>query len=36
MIDIDKSAEANAVENLLDEALSSVPAAALHLLASFG
>jgi hypothetical protein len=35
MIDIDKSAEANAVENLLDEAMSSVPATALHLLASF-
>ena len=34
-IDIDKSAEANAVENLLDEAISSVPAVALHLLASF-
>ena len=35
MIDIDTSAEANAIENLLDEAISSVPAAALHLLASF-
>jgi hypothetical protein len=33
--DIDKSAEANAVENLLNEAISSVPAVALHLLASF-
>jgi hypothetical protein len=31
MIDVDKSAEANAVENLLDEAISSVPEAALHL-----
>jgi hypothetical protein len=36
MIDIDRSAEANAVENLLDEAINSVPAVALHLLASFG
>jgi hypothetical protein len=35
MIDIDTSAEANAIENLLDEAISSVPDAALHLLASF-
>lgn len=35
MIDIDTSAEANAVEHLLDEAISSVPAAALRLLASF-
>jgi hypothetical protein len=36
MRDIDKSSEANAVENLLDEAINSVPAAALHLMASFG
>jgi hypothetical protein len=35
MIDIDKSAEANAVENLLDEAISSVSEAALHLLSGF-
>jgi hypothetical protein len=35
MIDIDKSAEANAVENLLNEAINSVSEAALHLLAGF-
>jgi hypothetical protein len=36
MIDIDRSAEASAVESLLDEAINSVPAVALHLLASLG
>jgi hypothetical protein len=35
MIDIDTSAEANAVENLLDEAINSVSEAAIQLLAGF-
>jgi hypothetical protein len=35
MIDIDRSAEANAIEHLLDEAINSVPAAVLHLLTTF-
>lgn len=35
MIDIDRSAEANAIEHLLEEAIASVPAAVLHLLITF-
>lgn len=35
MIDIDRSAEANAIEHLLVEATSSLPAAALHQLTTF-
>lgn len=35
MIDIDRSAEANAIEHLLEEATASVPAAVLHLLNTF-
>jgi hypothetical protein len=35
MIDIDRSAEANPIEHLLDEASHSVPAAVLHLLTTF-
>lgn len=35
MIDIDRSAEANAIEHLLEEATTAVPAAAFHLLSSF-
>jgi hypothetical protein len=32
IVDIDRSAEANAIEHLLDQAIDSVPAAALHML----
>ncbi|MGB6164964.1 MAG: hypothetical protein WCF33_00130 [Pseudonocardiaceae bacterium] len=35
MINIDRSAEANAIEHLLEEAKTSVPAAVLHLLNTF-
>jgi hypothetical protein len=35
MIDIDRSAEANAIEHLLEEAIASVPAAVLHMLSTF-
>jgi hypothetical protein len=35
MIDIDRSAEANAIERFLEEAKTSVPAAVLHLLNTF-
>ena len=35
MIDIDRSAEANAIEHLLEEAIDSVPTAVLHMLATF-
>jgi hypothetical protein len=35
MIDIDLSAEANAIEHLLEEATASIPAAVLHLLNAF-
>lgn len=35
MIDIDRSAEANAIEHLLEEATTAVPVAALHLLSTF-
>jgi hypothetical protein len=35
MINIDQSAEANAIEHLLEEAIASVPAAVLHLLITF-
>jgi hypothetical protein len=35
MIDIDRSAEANAIEHLLEEATASVPATVLHLLNTF-
>jgi hypothetical protein len=35
MIDIDRSAEANAIEHLLEEAIESVPTAVLHMLATF-
>ncbi|MGH3940561.1 MAG: YaaC family protein [Pseudonocardiaceae bacterium] len=35
MIDIDRSAEANAIEHLLEEATASIPAAVLHLLSTF-
>jgi hypothetical protein len=35
MIDIDRSAEANAIEHLLEEAITSVPVAVLHLLNVF-
>jgi hypothetical protein len=35
MIDIDRSAEANAIEHFLEEATTSVPAAVLHLLNTF-
>lgn len=36
MIDIDRSAEANAIEHFLEEATASVPAAVLHLLNTSG
>lgn len=36
MIDIDRSAEANSIENLLDAMLESIPVASLYLLNSFG
>jgi hypothetical protein len=35
MIDIDRSAEANAIEHLLEESTASVPSAALHILTTF-
>jgi hypothetical protein len=35
MIDIDRSAEASAIEHLLEEALTSVPEATLHMLSNF-
>ncbi|MFI7642331.1 YaaC family protein [Nonomuraea sp. NPDC049400] len=35
MIDIDRSAEANAIEHLLEEATTAVPAAAFYLLSTF-
>jgi hypothetical protein len=35
MIDIDRSAEANPIEHLLEEALESIPAAVLYLLTTF-
>jgi hypothetical protein len=35
MINIDQSAEANAIEHLLEEAKTSIPAAVLHLLNTF-
>ena len=35
MIDIDRSAEANAIEHLLEEATRSVPAAVHHQLTEF-
>jgi hypothetical protein len=35
MIDIDRSAEANAIEHFLEEAMASVPVAVLHLLNTF-
>ncbi|OLZ45568.1 hypothetical protein BS330_39000 [Amycolatopsis keratiniphila subsp. nogabecina] len=35
MIDVDRSPEANAIEHLLEEATTSVPATALHLLTTF-
>lgn len=35
MIDIDRSAEANAIEYLLKEPIESVPTAVLHMLATF-
>lgn len=35
MIDIDRSAEANAIEHLLEEAIQSVPVTVLHLLNTF-
>jgi hypothetical protein len=35
MINIDQSAEANAIEHLLEEAIASVPAAVLHQLSTF-
>jgi hypothetical protein len=35
MIDIDRSAEANAIEHLLEETKTSVPATVLHLLNTF-
>lgn len=36
IIDIDRSAEANAIEHLMDEGIETVPAVVFHLLTSMG